>query len=605
MDSRETTQALIEGTQGIEMPWQTIGKSERDWATTPNLGDYDQARRTFSWADARKELDGLPADGGLNIAYEAVDRHAKSPRRDHLAIRWLGKNGEVQDYNYGRLQELTNRFANVLEDLDVQKGDRVYALAGRIPELYIAALGTLKHRVVFCPLFSAFGPEPIRARLTIGGAKVLITTQSLYERKVKAIRSSVPSLEHVLLIGDEHQPTNVPNTHDYLRLMEKAEDSYDIRPTAPEDTALLHFTSGTTGTPKGAVHVHKAVVAHHITGKLALDFHKDDIFWCTADPGWVTGTSYGIIAPLTNGITSIIDEGDFDADRWYGILQSQKVTVWYSAPTAIRMLMKAGADVVRKYDLRSLRFLSSVGEPLNPEAVVWSKEVFGLPFHDNWWQTETGGIMIANFASMDIRPGSMGRPLPGIDAALVRKREDGSVEEILAPEVQGELALRPGWPSMFQAYWNEPERYNKCFAGGFYLTGDLAKRDKDGYFWFVGRKDDVIKTSGHLIGPFEVESALMEHKAVAESGVIGKPDPMAFEVVKAFVVLRKGFEPSEILQRELLGFARMRLGAVVAPKEIEFVSSLPRTRSGKIMRRLLKARELGLPEGDTSTLEAD
>jgi acetyl-CoA synthetase len=605
MDSKETTLALIEGTQGIQMPWQVIGKSERDWVTTPNLRDYDQARRTFSWEDAREELDGLPADRGLNIAHEAVNRHAKSPRRDHLAIRWLGKNGEVQDYTYGQLQELTNRFANVLESLGVQKGDRVYALAGRIPELYIAALGTLKHRSVFCPLFSAFGPEPIRARLTIGGAKALVTTQSLYERKIKAIQSSVPSLEHILLIGDDHHVTNVPNTRDYLRLMEKAENSYDIQPTAPEDTALLHFTSGTTGTPKGAVHLHRAVIAHHITGKLALDFHKDDIFWCTADPGWVTGTSYGIIAPLTNGISSIIDEGDFDADRWYGILQSQKVTVWYSAPTAIRMLMKAGSDVVRKYDLRSLRFLSSVGEPLNPEAVVWSKEVFGLPFHDNWWQTETGGIMIANFASMDIRPGSMGRPLPGIDAAIVRKRENGSVEEILTPDVQGELALRPGWPSMFQAYWNEPERYNKCFAGGFYLTGDLAKRDKDGYFWFVGRKDDVIKSSGHLIGPFEVESALMEHKAVAESGVIGKPDPMAFEVVKAFIVLRKGFEPSEILQRELLGFARMRLGAVVAPKEIEFVSSLPRTRSGKIMRRLLKARELGLPEGDTSTLEAD
>lgn len=587
------------------MAWQIIGKSEREWATTPNLRDYDQARRTFSWEDAGKELDGLPANRGLNIAHEAVDRHANGACRDHLAVRWLGKNGEVQDYTYSQLRELTNRFANVLEYLGVQKGERVYALAGRIPELYIAALGTLKHRSVFCPLFSAFGPEPIRARLTIGGAKVLVTTQSLYERKIKAIQASVPSLEHILLIGDDHQATNVPDTRDYLHLMEKAEDSYDIQPTAPEDTALLHFTSGTTGTPKGAVHLHRAVIAHHITGKLALDFHKDDVFWCTADPGWVTGTSYGIIAPLTNGITSIIDEGDFDAERWYGILQSQKVTVWYSAPTAIRMLMKAGTEVVRKYDLRSLRFLSSVGEPLNPEAVVWSKEALGLPFHDNWWQTETGGIMIANFASMDIRPGSMGKPVPGIEAAIVRKIEDGSVEEIRDPDIQGELALRPGWPSMFQAYWNEPERYKKCFAGGFYLTGDLCKRDKDGYFWFVGRKDDVIKTSGHLVGPFEVESALMEHKAVAESGVIGKPDPVALEVVKAFVVLRKGFEPSEALKRELLGFTRSRLGAVVAPKEIEFVSSVPRTRSGKIMRRLLKARELGLPEGDISTLEAD
>jgi len=587
------------------MAFQTILKSVRDWAVTPNLTDYDRARRNFAWEDARKELEGLPRGQGLNIAYETVDRHATGSRRNHLAIRWLGKNGEVQDYTYSRLQELTNRFANVLEGLGVQKGDRVYALAGRIPELYVAALGTLKHRSVFCPLFSAFGPEPIRARLTIGEARVLVTTESIYERKVKAIRSSLPFLRHVLLIGDEHRPTNVPGTYDYLQLMGSAGCSYTIQSTAPDDIALLHFTSGTTGTPKGAAHLHKAVVAHHITGKLALDFHKDDIFWCTADPGWVTGTSYGIVAPLSNGITSIIDEGDFDADRWYGILQSQKITVWYSAPTAIRMLMKAGADIVRKYDLHSLRFLSSVGEPLNPEAVVWSKETLGLPFHDNWWQTETGGIMIANFASMDIRPGSMGRPLPGIETAIVRSLEDGSVEEILEPNVQGELALRPGWPSMFKTYWNEPARYQKCFAGGFYLTGDLAKRDKDGYFWFVGRKDDVIKSSGHLVGPFEVESALMEHKAVAEAGVIGKPDPVAFEVVKAFVVLRKGFEPSEALQRELLGFARTRLGAVVAPKEIEFVNSVPRTRSGKIMRRLLKARELGLPEGDTSTLEAE
>jgi len=602
---KATLRDLSQLGRGSAMSWETIAKSARDWAVAPNLRDYDETRRAFSWESALRELDGLPEGKGLNIAHEAVDRHANGPLRNHLAFRWLGKNGKVEDYTYFQLQTLTNRFANVLQNLGVNRGDRVYVLAGRIPELYIAALGTLKHRAVFCPLFSAFGPEPIRARLTIGQARVLITSQMLYERKVKSIRFSVPSLERILLIGDDHQPTNVPGTNDYRRLMEQAGDTYIIQPTAPEDVALLHFTSGTTGTPKGAVHVHGAVVAHHITGKLALDFHQDDIFWCTADPGWVTGTSYGIVAPLTNGISSIIDEGDFDAERWYGILQSQKVTVWYSAPTAIRMLMKVGSEIVRKYDLRSLRFLSSVGEPLNPEAVVWSKEVFGLPFHDNWWQTETGGIMIANFAATDIRPGSMGRPLPGIEAAIVRQAEDGTVEEVHDADVQGELALRPGWPSMFRAYWGEPERYKKCFAGGFYLTGDLARRDRDGYFWFVGRKDDVIKTSGHLIGPFEVESILMEHKAVAESGVIGKPDPVALEIVKAFVVLRKGFEPTEDLRRELLGFARAKLGAVVAPKEIEFVASVPRTRSGKIMRRLLKARELGLPEGDISTLEAN
>ena len=584
------------------MPWKRIVKSEKDMGRVPNLGNYEKACADFSWTKARLELDGLRNGKGLNIAHEAVDRHATGPLSNHLAIRWLGKNGETRDYTFAELQHLSNRFANVLQGLEVTKGERVYVLAGRIPELYITALGTLKNRSVFCPLFSAFGPEPIRSRMAIGQAKVIVTTVSLYERKVAAIREHLPNLKHIILVGESK--TGVDGTLDFQGLIDESSEEFIVGPTDPEDIALLHFTSGTTGTPKGAVHVHDAVVAHHITGKLALDLHPDDVFWCTADPGWVTGTSYGIIAPLTNGITSIIDEGEFDAERWYRVLQDQRVSVWYTAPTAIRMMMKAGAELARKYDLPALRFLTSVGEPLNPEAVVWGREAFGLPFHDNWWQTETGGIMIANFVSMDIKPGSMGLPLPGIEAAIVKKSETGSVEVIEEPDVQGELALRPGWPSMFRGYLNESERYEKCFAGGFYLTGDLARKDSDGYFWFVGRKDDVIKTSGHLIGPFEVESTLMEHQAVAEAGVIGKPDPIAMEVVKAFVLLKDGYKPSDSLRRELLGFARSRLGAVVAPKEIEFVITLPHTRSGKIMRRLLKAREMGLPEGDISTLEA-
>jgi acetyl-CoA synthetase len=579
-----------------------IAKSPRDWPVAPNLADYEAARAAFSWTGARGDLSGLPGGQGLNIAHEAVDRHAAGPRAEHLALRWLGKSGAVRDYTYRDLRALTNRFANVLSGLGITKGDRVYALAGRIPELYIAALGTLKHGSIFCPLFSAFGPEPIRARLAIGEARVLVTTAALYERKVAGLRAVLPHLEHVLLVSDGGAPGPAPGTHDWHALMAGARDRFEIAPTGPDDLALLHFTSGTTGTPKGAVHVHEAAVAHHVTGRLALDLHPDDVFWCTADPGWVTGTSYGIVAPLTNGVTSIVDEGDFDAERWYRILQDQRVTVWYTAPTAIRMLMKVGADLPGKHDLAALRFLASVGEPLNPEAVVWGRDALGLPFHDNWWQTETGGIMIANFAAMEIRPGSMGRPLPGVEAVIVQKVGDG-VAIVDTPDVQGELALRPGWPSMFRAYWGEPERYKKCFAGGWYLTGDLARRDRDGYFWFVGRVDDVIKTSGHLIGPFEVESVLLEHPAVAEAGVIGKPDPVALEVVKAFVSLKAGHEPTPALKRDLLAFARTRLGAVVAPKELEFRPSLPRTRSGKIMRRLLKARELGLPEGDTSTLE--
>ena len=585
--------------------WPAIVKSASAWGSTaPNLRDYVQARAQFSWALARRELDGLPGARGLNIAHEAVDRHARGARRHCVAIRWLGAKGEVREYTYAELSDLTNRFANVLRALGVGAGDRVYSLAGRIPELYVAALGTLKNRSVFCPLFSAFGPEPIRVRMASGRARVLVTTEPLYRRKVAGLRGALSSLEHVLLVGDGQVPTSVAATSDYHRLMAAASGAFAIEPTDPEDLALLHFTSGTTGKPKGAVHVHQAVVAHHITGKLALDLHPEDVFWCTADPGWVTGTSYGIIAPLTNGVTSIVDEGEFEAERWYRILQDQKVSVWYTAPTAIRMLMRSGLDLVKKFDVSALRFLASVGEPLNPEAVVWGQRAFGRPFHDNWWQTETGGIMIANFAAMDVRPGSMGRPLPGVDAAIVRRVNEDHVEVIEEPDVQGELALYPGWPSMFRGYWEEPARYRKCFRDGFYLTGDLARRDADGYYWFVGRADDVIKTSGHLIGPFEVESILMEHPAVAEAGVIGKPEPVAGEIVKAFVALKDGLAPSPELRRELLAFARTRLGAVVAPKEIEFLETLPKTRSGKIVRRLLKARELGLPEGDTSTLEA-
>jgi acetyl-CoA synthetase len=342
-------------------------------------------------------------------------------------------------------------------------------------------------------------------------------------------------------------------------------------------------------------------VAHLATAQLVLTLGPDDVYWCTADPGWVTGMSYGVIAPLVIGATSILDEADFEARHWYELLQEQRVAVWYTAPTAVRMLMRAGDELARSHPLPDLRHCASVGEALNPECVTWSRRVLGLPIHDNWWQTETGAIMIANTRGDEVRPGSMGRPLPGVHAAIVRRK--GKRVVVLGDGEAGEIALRPGWPSMFRGYLNEPERYAKCFADGWYLTGDLARRDADGYYWFLARGDDVIKSQGHLIGPFEVESALLEHAAVAEAGVIGKPDPVAGEIVKAFVTLRPGFVGDETLRRELLGFARVRLGAVVAPKEIVFVESVPRTRSGKIMRRLLRARELGEAEGDTSTLE--
>ncbi len=587
--------------------YQAILKSGSDRAGA-NIKDYADARRTFTWDEAKSWVTGLPGGKGLNIAYEAVDRHATGERAGRVAIRWLGKHGGSKDITYSELSRLTNRFAGALGALGVQKGDRVCVLLGRVPELYVAALGTLKHRAVFCPMFSAFGPEPIRTRLEISEAAALVTSEKLYRQKVAQLREKLPKLKYVILVNEEGgeagDPTpSGPGIVGFNDLMAKGSDRYEIGPTDPEDRAILHFTSGTTGTPKGAIHAHQAVVVHQMTGRFALDLHPDDIFWCTADPGWVTGTSYGIIAPLTLGVTNIIDEADFSAERWYGILQDQKVTVWYTAPTAIRMLMKAGEEPVKKFNLSSVRFMGSVGEPLNPEAVVWSHRVLGRPFHDNWWQTETGGIMVANYACMEIRPGSMGRPLPGIEAAVVKKREDGHLDVVTQPGVQGELALRPGWPSMFRGYLNNDERYKKSFVDGWYLSGDLATIDADGYFWFVGRADDVIKTAGHLIGPFEVESILMQHEAVAEAGVIGKPDPVAMEVIKAFVTLKKGFTASDELKRDLMGFARKRLGAAVAPREIEIRDWLPKTRSGKIMRRLLKAQELGLPLGDTSTLE--
>jgi acetyl-CoA synthetase len=582
---------------------ESILKPDARPGAAPNLANYHEARASFSWDRARRtELSGLPT-GGINIAYEAVDRHAGSERAEHLALRWLGKDGSTRDLTYGELSLQSSRFANVLRNLGIRSGDRVFALTGRIPDLYIAAMGTLKCRAVFCPLFSAFGPEPIEARLAAGDGRVLITTRGLYRKKVEGIRERLPALAHVLLVGEGGADAALPGTQDLRSLLDCAEGSFRIEPTDPEAMALLHFTSGTTGLPKGAIHVHAAVLQHHVTGKLVLDLHAEDVFWCTADPGWVTGTSYGIISPLSNGVSSIVDEADFDAERWYRILQEQRVTVWYTAPTAIRMLMKTGPELPKRFDLSALRLIASVGEPLNPEAVRWGAEVLGLPIHDNWWQTETGGIMIANFASMAIRPGSMGRPLPGVEAAIVERTPGGGVEIIQDPGKQGELALKPGWPSMFRGYLHDDDRYGKCFVGGWYLTGDLARRDADGYFWFVGRADDLIKSAGHLIGPFEVESALMEHAAVAEAGVIGKPDPVSGEVVKAFVTLKPGHEASEELRMEVLGFARKRLGAAVAPKEIEFIHELPKNRAGKIMRRLLKARQLGLPEGDTSTLE--
>jgi acetyl-CoA synthetase len=630
-----------------------IEKDPRRLRVPPNLPRGaladDEARARYRFDDVQRALLFAGADHGMNLGWLCSDRHVDDGRGDDVAVRFVSRAARpatprspnapattttttttaptsttaadltVTTATWSALAVDGNRFAHVLRALDVAPGARVFSLLGRGRALLAAALGTWKARAVFAPVFQAFGPEPLATRVALGDGRVLVTTPSHYAKKVAPVRARLPSLRHVLLVPDAGRDAvfaadvaAIDGGVDLLAAMAAQPARFDVERTAVDELALLHFTSGTTGRPKGALHVHGAAAVHALTGRLVLDLHDDDVFWCTADPGWVTGMSYGVIAPLVLGVTSVVDEGEFDAERWYRVLAGQRVSVWYTAPTAVRMLMRAGRALRERFDLSALRFAGSVGEPLPPEAVWWSLDVLGVPLHDNWWQTETGGIMIANVAADDLRPGAMGRPVPGIVAGLVHRRTgpDGfvHVDVVDEPDVTGELALRPGWPSMFRGYLHDDERTRACFVDDWYLTGDLARRDAEGLYWFVGRTDDVIKTSGHLIGPFEVESALMEHEAVAEAAVVGLPDDTAGQVLKAFVVPKSGREPRdddarEELRLSVLGFARQRLGPVVAPKDIAFVTDLPRTRSGKILRRLLRARELGLPEGDTSTLE--
>lgn len=556
-------------------------------------------RRSYAWEDAAKELDWQPG-GGINIAHEAVRRHALGVRSNHAAIRCIRQDRSFTTITYAELNAKASRFAVVLRRLGIRDGHTVAVLLGRTPELYIAALGTWMRTAMFCPLYAAFGPEPIRQRLSRGNVQVLVTTTAMFERKVWHMMSALPALQKVLLTD---APSHMaPNVLSLSLLMADADADHVIPRTDPQTPASLHFTSGTTGMPKGAVHVHGAILTHVATARSVLELRDDDVFWCTADPGWVTGTSYGIIAPLVCGVTMVVDEAEFDASRWYGILEEHRITVWYTAPTAIRRLMRLHIQPRVTFDLSALRSVHSVGEPLPADAVRWGMKMLGMPVLDNWWQTETGGIMIANTPSMSVRPGSMGLPVPGVTAAIAEV-SNTEARVIETPNVQGQLVLQRDIPSLCTTYLNEDDRYKRLFRGVWYITGDIAKRDSDGYFWYVGRGDDIIKTSGHMVGPYEVERVLVEHRAVVEAAVIGMPDPVVGELVRAYVVLADGEDNSEMVRLDILAEARRRLGPAVAPKEIIIVDAIPKTRSGKIMRRLLKARAQGLPEGDTSTIE--
>lgn len=563
-----------------------------------NLESYSEAYATFSWEQARAEISYF-AGGKVNAAYNAVDRHLNDGRRNKVALYQVDNNNQLRTFTFQDIYYLSNKVGNVLKSLGVIRGDRVFVFLPRIPELYTTTVGIAKIGAVAGPLFSAFGPDALRDRLLDSGAKVIVTSPDL-KPKLDAIRDQLPDLEYVIVIGADGKKLKQGELS-YEELMTEASDQLQCEAMDPEDPLYLLYTSGTTGKPKGVVHVHGDIVGQHMTTKWVLDLRDDDIYWCTADPGWVTGTVYGIFGPWSNGASCATYEGRFDADSWYELIDRLHITVWYTAPTALRMLMKAGEDVVAKYSLESIRHICSVGEPLNPEVVRWGMKVYGLPIHDNWWQTETGMQLISNLPCLPVKPGSMGKPLPGVYAAVVD--EDGN--ELQAGQL-GKLVVRPGWPCMLRDIWRNEAKYKEYFQiPGWYFSGDNAWKDEEGYFWFVGRADDVINTAGHRVGPFEVESCLVEHKAVAEAGVIGKPDKERGEIIKAFIVLANGVTASDELLDDIKEHTKRQLAAHAYPREIEIKDSLPKTRSGKIMRRLLKAWELGLPTGDTSSLEED
>ncbi|MFK4465688.1 acetate--CoA ligase [Bacillus sp. RC252] len=558
-----------------------------------NLPNYEEAYANFNWEEVNKNFTWNET-GRVNMAYEAIDKHAKSDRKNKVAL-YYQDGSRKEKYTFKEMKDFSNKAGNVLKNYgDVEKGDRVFIFMPRSPELYFALLGAVKLGAIVGPLFEAFMEGAVRDRLEDSEAKVLITTPELLER---IPLNDLPALKTVFLVGGNAEEGG--KTVAFNPLFEQASKELHIEWLGREDGLILHYTSGSTGKPKGVLHAQNAMVQHYQTAKWVLDLKEDDVYWCTADPGWVTGTAYGIFAPWLVGASNVILGGRFSPEAWYEALQDYGVTVWYSAPTAFRMLMGAGQDAIKKYDLSQVRHVLSVGEPLNPEVIRWGMSAFGLRIHDTWWMTETGGQVICNYPCMEIRPGSMGKPIPGVKAAIV----DNEGNEV-PPYTMGNLAIGKGWPSMMRAVWNNPQKYESYFMpGDWYVSGDSAYMDEDGYFWFQGRIDDVIMTSGERVGPFEVESKLIEHAAVAEAGVIGIPDPVRGEIIKAFIALRVGYEPSDELKEEIRQFVKKGLAAHAAPRQIEFRDKLPKTRSGKIMRRVLKAWELNLPTGDLSTME--
>ena len=565
-----------------------------------NIGSYDQKIRDFSWSIPEKELEYK--DGNvINIGWYCSDRICHQGKAGKIALIYEGFGGIEKRYTFNDIRLAGNTIGSFLRGLGIRNEDRVCLFMDRIPELYFSFLGVLKIGAIVQPLFSAFGDESLFVRLDNAKTRAIIT-QRKHVPKVRKILDRLPSLEFIIIV--DYNSAKRLESREVTFNLDKTNpvENLEVFPAKAESPSVLHYTSGTTGQPKGVKHVHYSIISQYITAKWVLDLKDNDIYWCTADPGWVTGTSYGIIGPWSLGITQCVLDTGFSAQAWYKFIEKHRITNWYSAPTAIRSLMKAGDEIIQNFNLSSLRHLCSVGEPLNSEAVIWSEKMFGKPFLDTFWQTETGSIMITNFPGMKVKPGSMGKPFPGITSTVL----DPKTHEPLKESGRiGLIAFRPGWPAMMRTYWNNEEKYREKFVNGWYLSGDRASIDKEGYFWFIGRDDDVINTGGHLVSPFEVESALLEHPAVGESAVVAKPDEINMEVVKAFITLKPGFDPNPDLELEIMNFIRKKLSPLAMPQEIEYMEKLPKTRSGKIMRRLLHAREWGEDLGDTSTLEND
>ncbi len=541
----------------------------------------DQRDTAFSWETFIEEFNRR-SDGKTNMAYECVDRHVEEGRGEKIALHYIDDSQDIK-IRYNELKKTTDQWAAVLKKHGVKKGDFVFVFLPKHHHCHIAMLAAIKLGAIVGPLFEAFMSDAVRDRINDCEGTFLITDEELYKR---VPREDLPSLHTVFLTDAEGENGEISLPKE-LKNVENTESQ--IEWVDPEHGLNIHYTSGSTGKPKGIIHAHRAMVQQYLTGRWVLDIQEDDVYWCTAHPGWVTGTVYGVFAPLLNGATIVVHGGRFKAETWYETLQKTGVTVWYSAPTAFRMLMAKGNQLPEHYDLSKLRHILSVGEPLNPEVIFWGKNVLGKRIHDTWWMTETGAQLIVNLPTEPIKPGSMGKAFPGITATVLD--EEGKE---LPPYAVGHLAIKAPWPAIMREVWQNPEKYNSYFSWGeWYVSGDLAIKDEDDYIFFQGRSDDMINSSGERIGPFEVESKLIEHKAVVEAGVIGKPDPIRGEIVKAFIVLKDGFSESKELLEEIRIFVRGELAAHAAPREIEIVEELPKTKiSGKILRRELKAREL-------------